>query len=90
MAKSIYLILLLLKIAEVPFDILQCMLCILYGLSSVLLCIPFIFADSERCQLLAHDLFFNPDCLYFNSGYFDNRGVLQKVLIRTAGAEQPS
>ena len=35
---------------EVPFGILQYVQCILHGLTSVFLCIPFIFADSEKCQ----------------------------------------
>ena len=34
---------------EVPFGILQYAQCILHGLTSVLLCVPFIFADSEKC-----------------------------------------
>jgi len=33
---------------EVPFDILQYVQCILQGLTSVLLCVPFIFADCEK------------------------------------------
>ena len=36
---------------EVPFGIPQYIQCILHGLTSVLLCVPFIFADSEKCQL---------------------------------------
>ena len=35
---------------QVPFGILQYVQCILHGLTSVLLCVPFIFADSEKCQ----------------------------------------
>ena len=34
---------------EVPFGIPNYVLCILHELTSVLLCVPFIFADSERC-----------------------------------------
>jgi len=33
---------------EVSFGIPQCVQCILQGLTNVLLCVPFIFADSER------------------------------------------
>ena len=33
---------------EVPFGILQYVQCILCGLTSVLLCVPFIFANSEN------------------------------------------
>ena len=35
---------------EVPFNIPQYVQCILHGLTSVLLCVPFIFADSEKCR----------------------------------------
>ena len=43
---------------EVPFGILQYVQCILHGLISVLLCVPFIFADSESVTLaVAHDGF---------------------------------
>ena len=33
---------------QVPFGILQYIQCILHGLTSVLLCVPFIFADNEK------------------------------------------
>ena len=43
---------------QVPFGIPQYVQCILHGLTSVLLCVPFIFADSEKCQLaIARDGF---------------------------------
>jgi len=35
---------------EVPFSIPQYIQCILHRLTSVLLCAPFIFADSEVCS----------------------------------------
>ena len=35
---------------QVPFGILQYVQRILHGLTSVLLCVPFIFADRERCR----------------------------------------
>ena len=35
---------------HMPFGIPQYIQCILHGLISVLLCVPFIFADGERCQ----------------------------------------
>ena len=35
---------------EVPFGISQYVQCILHELTSVLLCVSFIFADSEKCQ----------------------------------------
>ena len=52
MAKDTGLIFSLFDVAlaqEVPFDIPQYIQCILHGLTSVLLCVPFIFADSEKC-----------------------------------------
>ena len=52
MAKAKDLILSLFDVAlaqEVPFGILQYVQCILHGLTGVLLCDPFIFADSEKC-----------------------------------------
>ena len=33
---------------QVPFGIPQYVQCILHGVSSILLCVPFIFADSEK------------------------------------------
>ena len=35
---------------QVPFGIPQYVQCILHGLTSVLFCVPFIFADSEKCR----------------------------------------
>ena len=35
---------------EVPFGITQYIQRILHGLTSVLLCVPFLFADSKKCQ----------------------------------------
>ena len=35
---------------QVPFGIPQYVQCILNGFTSVLLCVPFIFADSEKCR----------------------------------------
>ena len=51
-AKAMGLILSLFDIAsarEVPFGIPQYIQCILQGLTSILLCVPFIFADREKC-----------------------------------------
>jgi len=51
MAKATGLIFSLFDVAsarEVPFGIPQYMQGILQGLTSVLLCVPFIFADSEK------------------------------------------
>ena len=51
MAKATGLIFSLFDIAsarEMPFGIPQYVQCTLHGLTSVLLCVPFIFADSER------------------------------------------
>ena len=35
---------------EVPFGIPQCVQYILHRITSVFFCVPFIFADSKRCQ----------------------------------------
>ena len=53
MAKATGLIVSLFDVAsarEVPFGIPQYVQCILHGLTSVLLCVPFIFSDSKKCQ----------------------------------------
>ena len=53
MGKATGLILSLFDVAsapEVPFGTPQYVQCILQGLTSVLLCVPFIFVDSEKCQ----------------------------------------
>jgi len=52
MAKATGLIFSLFDVAsarEVPFGIPQYVQCILQGLTSILLCVQFIFADSEKC-----------------------------------------
>ena len=52
-AKATGLIFSLFDIAlaqEVPFCLLQYVQCILHGLTSVLFCVPLIFADIEKCQ----------------------------------------
>ena len=52
-AKAMGLIFSLFYVAsarEVPFDIPQYVQCILHGLTNVLLCVPFIFADGIKCQ----------------------------------------
>ena len=51
-AKATGLIFSLFALArEVPFGISQYVQCILHGLASVLLCVPFIpFPDSKKCQ----------------------------------------
>ena len=51
-AKATGLIFSLFDIAsarEVPFGTLQYVQCILQGLTSILLCVPFIFADRKKC-----------------------------------------
>ena len=51
--KAIGLIFSLFDVAsaqEVPFDMPQFIQCILHGLTSVLLCVPFIFSGSKKCQ----------------------------------------
>jgi len=54
MAKATALMfLLLLDVAsarEVPFAIPLCIQCVLHGLSTALLCVPFIFVHHEKCR----------------------------------------
>ena len=53
MAKAMGLIFSLFDVVsaqEVPFGIPQYVQYILHGLTSVLLCVPFIFVDSEKCR----------------------------------------
>ena len=68
---------------KVPFGILQYVECILHGLTSVLLCVPFIFADSEKCQFGDNTRwlpFITEIVCICHSGYFDSRGTFQTVL----------
>ena len=54
MAKAMGLIFSVFDIAltrEVPFGIPQYTQCILHGLTIILLCVPFIFADNESVDL---------------------------------------
>ena len=54
MAKAMGLIFSLFDVAsarQVPFGIPQYIQCILHGLTNVLLCVPFIFADRESVDL---------------------------------------
>ena len=51
---------------QVPFGILQYVQCILHGLTSVLLCVPFIFADRERCRFGGSMSLRNGNRLYFS------------------------
>ena len=60
---------------EVPFGIPQYIQCILHGLTSVLLYVPFILltAKSVETEIIR----------IFHSGYFDCRGAFEQFLIRT-------
>jgi len=60
---------------EVPFGIPHYVQYILRGLTSVLLCVPLIFADSEIVTEIV--------CI-FHSGYFDYKGALEQFLSHTA------
>ena len=65
------------------FGIPQYVQCILHGLTTVLFCVPFIFAEIESVDLVvAHDGFL---CIMeiiriLHSGYFDHRCAYQSVL----------
>ena len=82
-AKATGLIFSLFNIAsarQVPFDILQC-IHMLHELTCVLLCVPFIFADSARCQftVVPHDGFpmFTGIIRVFRCNWIDCRDVHQ-------------
>ena len=63
---------------HVPFGIPQYVQRILHGLTSVLLCVPFIFADSKRCRFSDSTWwlpFVTEIIRIFRSGYFDCRGA---------------
>ena len=68
----------------VPFGMPQYVQCILHGLTSDLLCVPFNFADSESVDLVvAHDVelpFITEIVRIFRSGHFHSRGAFQTVL----------
>jgi len=86
MAKTTGLIFSLFDIAsaqEVPFSIPQYVQCIPQGLTSVLLCVPFIFASIKKRQfggctwwLLLLTQIIN----IFHYGYLDYKGTFQTVL----------
>jgi len=63
----------------VPFGIPQYVKCVLHGLTSVLLCVPFIFAKSVDLVVARDDFLcmHNGNCLYFHSGYLDYRGAFR-------------
>ena len=68
---------------HMPYGIPQYVQCILHGLTSVLLCVPFMYADSERCRFggSARWFPFTTEIIrIFHSGYFDCRGAFQIVL----------
>ena len=68
---------------QVPFGIPQYVQCYHHGLTSVLLCVPFIFAESEKCRFgdSTRWLPFVMEIVCIrHSGYFDIRGVFQTVL----------
>ena len=85
MAKATGLIFSLFDITSarhVPFGMPQYVQCILHGLTCVLLCVPFIFADSKRPKLGSSAIWlpFVMEIVHiFHSGYFDCRGAFRTV-----------
>ena len=70
-----------------PFGILQYVQCILHGLTSVLLCVPFIFADNESVDLVVicddFPWVMESSIVYIlDRGYFDNRGAFFQFMQR--------
>ena len=86
MAKATGLIFSLFDVAsarEVLFGIPHYVQCILHGLTSVLLCVPFIFADSKKYRFGDSTLwlFFIMEIVRIcHSGYIDSRSAFQTVL----------
>jgi len=86
-AKAMGLIFFLFDVAlslDVPFGTPQHVQCILQGLTSVLLCVSFIFAHHEKCQFcgmhVMASIFVTEIVCNFHSGYFDCRGSFQTVI----------
>ena len=83
MAKAMGLIFSLFDVTlarQVPFGILQYVQCILHELTSVLLCVPFIFADRKGVDLArAHDGFSSKWKL---SAFFIVAILITKVLFK--------
>ena len=81
MAKATGLIFSLFDIAlarEMSFGIPQYVQCILHELTSVLLCVPFSFADSRKCRFGGSTCwlpFVTEIVCISHSGYFDCRGA---------------
>ena len=86
MAKATGLIFSLFNIAwyrEVPFGIPQYIQCILHGLTGVLLSVPFIFTDSEKCQFSGSMCWlpFETEIIrIIHSDYFDYKFTFRTVL----------
>jgi len=79
MAKAAGLIFLLFNVAsarEVPFAIPPYMQCILHGLSTALLCVPFIFVHHVKCRL--HVM----ASICYGNRYFDYKSFFKQLLIR--------
>ena len=51
---------------EVPFGMPQYLKCIFHGLTSILLCVPFVFADSKKWRLAVASFPINGNRLYFS------------------------
>jgi len=64
---------------DVPIGTPQCIQCILRGLTSALLCAPFIFAHHKKCLYALDGLFITEIVHNFHSGYFDCRCSFQTV-----------
>jgi len=64
----------------IPF----CIQYILHGLISALLCVPFIFLHSEKCQFCGRCIWLLPfkmeNIHNFHGGYFDCRGSFQTIV----------
>jgi len=88
MAKATGLIFLLFDVAstrEVPFAILLYIQCILHGLTTALLCAPFIFAHHKKCRFSGrHVMASIKSSVIFIVANLITKVLFKQLLIRTA------
>jgi len=87
MAKAMDLIFSILNVAsarEVPFTIPLYMQYILYGLTTALLCVPFIFVHHEKCQFCGRHIWLPFVMEIILVAILITKVLFKQLLIRTA------
>jgi len=88
MAKATGLIFSLVDVAsarEVPFAIPLYIQCVLHGLTTALLCVPFIFVHHEKCQLSGRHMMASiKSSVIFIVATLITKALFKQLLIRTA------